>query len=493
MNIKKRRARVLFIFIMTLCVFLSSCSNQMNQSSSSPSLPPVNSNFQIPFSGDISGYVMELNIYLPTANSSTLESLKVNLAIAHDMHPAEAAIKKLLSYSGNEKFQPLLDKAQIGLLSSIEISSNVACVNLSANVHQLSSDEQMKVCQAITNTLCQFNDISYVNILCNNKAIGIKRENDMSVDGLFQFKESSYQSNQGPTRLIGFYLPNKKTDGLTLKAKTIKITTADKKQLSTQILNELSNQIAEAGFDKFPNINNILARNLTISEATNKKGSVLNLDFKDDAINFLLEAGLSKEKLISSICMTLTSFIPDLHGIKVNFGREQIKNLKITNPITSDKDEISFENDVISRKYFSSYILSPLDIYAPNSEKGLTKEEKLLPYSKLRCPEFILDEILKENIKNGTIITLNSFFKKSNILAFARKDDTLLLNLSHEFLSAVEKLDETMEKQMVYSLVNSFCSINGIRRIRFFSDGKSIESYKGKLFMNGEFLFNPEI
>ena len=171
MNIKNIKARALFIFIMTLCVFLSSCSNQMNQSSSSPSLPPVNSNFQIPFSGDISGYVMELNIYLPTANSSTLESLKVNLAIAHDMHPAEAAIKKLLSYSGNEKFQPLLDKAQIGLLSSIEISSNVACVNLSANVHQLSSDEQMKVCQAITNTLCQFNDISYVNILCNNKAI----------------------------------------------------------------------------------------------------------------------------------------------------------------------------------------------------------------------------------------------------------------------------------------------------------------------------------
>lgn len=492
MNKTTKKLRI-FLLLAAVCIFLSSCSNQISNISSEPSLPPVISSLAVPQPEDVNGYVVGLNIFLPTANSQSLESLKVNLAIANEEHPAQAAIKKLLSYSGNEKFQPLLEKSQIGLLNSIEISSETASVNLSANVHQLSPDEQIKVCRAITNTLCQFSDISYVNILCNNKPIGIKRENSISIDGLFQFQSATGALNPGSSRLISLYIPNKSIDGLTIAVKAIKLTNDDKKQLSIQILDELSAQLNETGFNGIPSLNSLLARDITISEPIIGKGLVVNIDFSENSIGVLSKLGLTKEKLVPSICMTLTSLIPDLYGVKINFGREQIAKLNLENPTSLKMQEISFENGIISRKYFFDFILSNIDLYIPNNEDGLAKELKLLPHMQLRNPSFIMNEVLRYANENSKKSAIKNIFQKNNILAFSRKEDTLLINLSNDFLNSLEKLDAKEEKQIVYSLVNSFCSINGIKRIRFFADGKPINSYKGNIFMNGEFLFNPEI
>ena len=71
--------------------------------------------------------------------------------------------------------------------------------------------------------------------------------------------------------------------------------------------------------------------------------------------------------------------------------------------------------------------------------------------------------------------------------------DTLLFNLSQEGVALLAGLESQAETQLVYSIVNSYTSLTGIRRVQFLQEGNSLESFSGWISLQEPLLRNPAL
>lgn len=497
-NSSKNKAIPFLALLLVSSLLLSGCSSLPKTEKVSVTLPPPIS----PYSPDQQGenYVEKVKLFLPAASTNNIEAFETSIALAEGVHPAETTLRKLLSFSGNETSLPLEKSVSLSLLSSLEISAGVATVNLTPSVLNLDTAQRNKVCQSIANTLCQFPDIQYVNILAAYKALPSGGENNLPM-GLLQYSDNyglnaDDEKGKAFSRLVSIYLPAALGKGIVAKAKKVSFSSRETKYIAETLLALLSESSSAAGdMPNIPPLNSLLSRDITLSEPHPSIGKVIHLDFKKEANERFIDAAIPRSLMIAAISMTISSFIPEIAGIKVNIDREQIHSLSPSSLTQLSNAEIIFENSVISRKYFDSFVLNPVTLFLPNESGGLDEVQMLLPHASSANPEYILNEILKTNSEDKKEIfpasTKNA--NKKSILSVARKGETMLVNLNESFILSISHLDQAKEKQLIYAMVNSLCQLHRIKRVRFFVNGKQLNTFSGYLFTSGEFLFNPDI
>jgi hypothetical protein len=67
------------------------------------------------------------------------------------------------------------------------------------------------------------------------------------------------------------------------------------------------------------------------------------------------------------------------------------------------------------------------------------------------------------------------------------------MNLSQDFLDAINTLSLREAQKSVYSIVNTLCMLPNVNRVRFYILGNQVEQLKNGLYMAGEFWYNPQI
>ena len=73
---------------------------------------------------------------------------------------------------------------------------------------------------------------------------------------------------------------------------------------------------------------------------------------------------------------------------------------------------------------------------------------------------------------------------------FLREGDTLLVNLSESFRGEIQAQGQEQETLICYSMVNTLCKNTGLRRVRFFFEGRQEEYVAGSIYWAGEFMYN---
>ena len=138
-------------------------------------LPPVSVSWKAP-TGDTSQEIMQtVLLYVPDITGTRLIAQPDRVSYSASRHPAEATLRQLFTFAGNSAAARLTQEItlQLSPVNPVEISGDTATVNLGASALTLPHADLYVVCQAITNTLCQWGDIKYVNVLVSSAQPGL--------------------------------------------------------------------------------------------------------------------------------------------------------------------------------------------------------------------------------------------------------------------------------------------------------------------------------
>ncbi|MDD4080414.1 MAG: GerMN domain-containing protein [Eubacteriales bacterium] len=495
--------------LLALLLALAGCSSVPIRDTANVTLPPIASPVSAPV-GDQGGEITQrVMLSLPGAVTGQLTLVSDRLALPASRHPAEAALSRLFSFQTNEQARALSESGALQLMPGrgVEISGGTAVVNLAASALSLSAQELFRAGMAVTNTLSQWGDIRHVNILVNDQHPGLDPAATMPLGSLvadtspgaaaslWETRGSQRTGNvQGGFSLgATLYFPAAAGRGVLAEGRTLSFPGASLSTLARSLLGALSAGAATLpGVPQVPDLNGLLISNPLVEELPGAQGRVILLSFDESANERLIAAGIPRSVMMASICLTLTTFLPGVAGIRVRIGTEMISAVVPAGVLEGAGQEIVFEDQVMRRTDFLNFLLDYCTLYFADGAGTLGASRRAVPYHQTRNPRYVLNELLSgpeyTDTNPGLSAVLPQGIKDADWLGIARHNGTLAVNISAAANTLFNPLNEVQERLMVYGMVNTLAELAGVDKVQFFIDGKQEGRFAGHIDLAGSFL-----
>ncbi|MHC1785953.1 MAG: GerMN domain-containing protein [Christensenellales bacterium] len=504
------------VVLMLICsLLLGGCTGSVPQRvEPGPTLPPAAAGFEAPGTDSLQDYPQTVQLCLPSAVDGQLIMLPERILLPPDRHPAEATIGRLLAFSGDERASSLPGTVPLQLYpeQGLELSGDVATVNLGANALLLSRQDLYTVSRAITNTLTQWRDIRYVNLLVAGAQAGIDEA------GTLPFGSLQYTRNEDAPALwdslsaraaletsekqrfssvCTLYFPAAMGRGILSEARTVSFPGQTRQQMLVTLLSALS-----AGAQTLPQLPTVPDLGALLAQQpqvhTADDGSVwASLDFLPIANETFISAGIPRSIMLASLCYTLTTFIPGLDGISVRIGNEQIEAIVPSGIYQGAGEQILFSDGILRRADFKSFLLTDCTLYFASTGSGLIRLRRPVPFSLAYSKRYLLEQLMLGPQTYDSLQGAGPVFPAAiggrDLLGVAKDGDTALINFSGSLLRAVSAFTPIKERQLLYAMVNTLLENKSLRRVRFFIDGAQPETLSGAIYLPGEFLMDPDI
>ena len=177
MSDHKKRRLSLAVVCCFLAFALGGCKSSVDALNKdiSVTLPPTSVSYKAPTGDTDQELTQSILLFVPNTAGTRLIALPEQMTLPAARHPAEAVLRQLFAFTGNEEGRPLSPDTvlQLSPVSPVEISGETATVNLGASALSVSHAEFYIICQAIANTLTQWDDIRYVNVLVSSMQPGL--------------------------------------------------------------------------------------------------------------------------------------------------------------------------------------------------------------------------------------------------------------------------------------------------------------------------------
>lgn len=500
------------LFVLTLCLmFFSGCTGSVPiRELADVTLPPAVSAYPPPIGDGGEDIIQRISLSLPDAVSGQLSMVSERLALPPARHPAESVLNRLFAYQTDEQTRALSEGGALALMPGrgVEISGGTAVVNLAAGALGLASRDLFQAGMAITNTLSQWGDIRYVNILVNDQHPGIDPAAAVpigslvadtapgAVASLWEARGSQRAGNvQGGFSLAAtLYFPAPAGRGILAEGRRVSFPDASLSSMTLSLLGALSAGAATLpGVPQVPDLNALLAGNPLVEELPGAQGRFIQLSFMESANEQLIAAGIPRSIMMASLCFTLTTFLPDVAGVKVRIGTEMISAVVPAGVLEGAGQEIVFADGLMRRSDFRHFLLDYCTLYFA-SGSALAPSRRAIPYYQTRSPRYILGQLMAgpeyTDTAPGLSPILPGGIRDADWLGLARQNDTLLVNISSAAGALIKPLDETQERLMVYGLVNTLSHLGGVSKVQFFIDGKQEGVFARHIDIQGSFLPN---
>lgn len=494
------RREIKLIALYLMLSLLSGCTVSVPISrQSKTTLPPARQVYQAPDSDETRTNVETVTFYLPQKATGTLTPLSLPMALQMNRHPAEQVLLRLLAMSGTEEADALPKHENLRLQSPPELSGATATVNLDQGALALTPQERALVFRAITLTLCQWGDIRYVNILIMHKAQGqdlaaTKPMGSLTVAGMET--QSVYEQNKA-YHTATLYYPAPLGMGILPEGKTIAVDTAGPAAMVQSLLATLSspsNRMADA--PTVPQLLPLLKAEPAFSASGVSGGQILTLQFEKAANEIFVSSGIPRSSMLAAMVLTLTTFMPELEGVRVEIGAEQIQSIRPGNLLSGDAADIQFDQGILRRQHFLPFLLTEARLFLPY-KTGVKSVERLMPLGTAHNIRHIVLSLLNgptpQETRQGFSALLPGALTESAFIGYTVENDTVLLNFSQALQQEAARLNEQEERQLVYAITNTLCTLPNIRRVRFFIGGTQPETLAGSLYLPGEFVVNTDL
>jgi len=83
--------------------------------------------------------------------------------------------------------------------------------------------------------------------------------------------------------------------------------------------------------------------------------------------------------------------------------------------------------------------------------------------------------------------------RDADLLGVSLDGDTLVLNFSSQLTALCEGMDETQERLLIYSLVNTLTELRNVKKVSLYIMGRQPDTLAGALFLPGDFWPNLNI
>lgn len=498
-RMKQMASLALFLALLTGCT-----QSVPIKKSAGVTLPPVNTAWAAPLGDGSQDIARRVSLYLPDAATGLISPFQERLALPSGRHPGEAVLSRLFAYQSSAQARALSESGALQLMPgrAVELSGGTAVVHLSAGALALNSRGFIQAAQAIANTLAQWGDVHHVNILVNDQHPGIDAAGTQPLGSLPAYLDPGTaasletRSAQGGFSVPAtLYFPAAAGRGILAEARTIALADSTPSGMAAALLGALSAGAATLpGLPQVPNLTNLLAGPPLVDELPAAQGQIIQLSFLETANEQLIAAGIPRSIMMASICLTLTTFIPGLAGIRVRIGNEMIAAVVPAGVLEGAGQEIVFQDQVMRRRDFNHFLLDYCTLYFASGTGSLSASRRAIPYYQTQNPRYILNQLLLgpeyTDSVPGLSPVLPSGMKDADWLGIAQQNDSILVNLSQNAGEMIKPLGETQEQLMVYAMVNTLAKLGGISRIQFFINGKQDGCFASHIDIAGSFLPN---
>lgn len=439
-------------------------------------------------------------LHLPSLDGQTLLTFYETLTLPLDQHPAEGVLQALLAHKGNSRVHALGGQVTLALSGAnpVEISGSVCTVNLSASALQLSTQSLYTVALAITATLCELEDIDYVNLLIAGTPVGMDVGGNLPLGSLnapgtqeisvlweqFSARRTPVGTLPAHTPLTAtatLYFPLADGSGIVAEPQRLSFPGQHPQQQVVTLLTALSaGADALEGTAELPDLNALLLFTPEVTELESG-GRRATLHFTADIKNRLIAAGCDPSAAFAAITTTLTTFVPSLQQVCILTGDGALTSL-----YSESLGSMLFPGGLMSRAAFQHALMGQATVYVPHGN-GVTPRLLALPYRSATNPRTLL-----LTMASSAVGALPEGLTDADILGLSVQEQTLLVNLSTRYAEVIRTSPQD-QRLMAYSMVNTLCRVLNVRRVRFYFGGEEIESLGGSLIWNGEFLYNPAL
>lgn len=508
----KRKA--MLILLMALSVLLSGCGSAIPRSPQSfVTLPPMDSKYPAPENGTAPEYAETVLLCLPAQSDGQLVMLPERILLPQDQHPGETVLKKLFSFQGNERAKALYPEAQLQLQpNGFEISGDVATVNLGAAAGLLKGPELFTLRRAIANTLTQWQDIRYVNVLVDGKEPGMSAKSPLPIGSLQQTRNedapalwdslSARAAQRDPegqrfSSLCTLYFPAPSGRGVLAEVRTVSFRGQRPDQLALGLLEALSaGSQAQPQLPRVPDLVALLAEQPDLITEENGNG-VLRLHLLQIANEVFIEAGIPRSVMLASLSFTLSTFIPRLKGLCVQIGNEVIEAIVPSGIYEGAGEQILFSDGQLRRADFASFLLTECSLYFATPEGQLVKVIRPVPYQLAFSKHYLIAQLMEGpqlyDSRQGLQPIFPPGITTDDLIAAGQDKSTALINFSSNTAQQTKSLSPMREKLLIYGLVNTLCDSRGVSRVRLYIEGEQPEALAGAVYLPGEFMRNPDI
>lgn len=483
-----------------LCLFLLTACSTQSSVSPSVTLPPASPGPQAPL-GD-AGLQREVIVplHLPSLDGQTLLTFYETMTLSREQHPAELILQALLSHPGNSRVQPLGGEVDLSLYGTnpVEISGSVCTVNLSASALQLSLEELHTVALAIAATLCELEDISYVNLLVAGTPVAMDISGHLPLGALSgttgqelpvlweqttarRTPVGELPAHTPLTATAALYFPLADGSGVVAEPRRIAFPGQHPQQQVIGLLSALSNGADTlTGVADMPDLNALMlfAPDVTDLESGGRRAT---LHFTADVQQRLSAAGCDPSAVFAAMTITLTTFVPSLQQVCILVGDGALTSLY------NDKlGSMLFPGGLMTRQSFAHALMGQSTVYVPNGT-SLSARMIPLPYRSAANPRTVLLAMAEP-----TLGCLPAGLTDADVLGLSVQNSTLLVNFSARYADVIRS--STMDQRlMAYSMVSTMCELLDVRRVRFYFGGEAVDRLGSDVIWSGEFLFNTAL
>ena len=499
-----RRAR----FLCLLCCFallLTGCVSREVASSAGVTLPPAQSGHTAPENDVNQTYEQRVLLYLPSRDGTQLMAVPQEAAFSLSRHSAQTLCEMLFAHPGSEAVSPVGGEVTLSLndTDAVEVSGGVATVSLAASALRLSHEQLFLVGQALANTLCQFGDLQYVNVLIAGVQPGLNIAATLPA-GSFQpntreelatlwERASAPKTTARRSFSASLYYPAPSGKGVLCEDRTLAFSELTLPAMARTLLEALAAGAEYLpGAPRCPELTRYLLEDPALVEAGGQRR--LTLQFGESLNAALIEAGITRSVMMASLVYTLTTFLPGLDGVEISIGGERISTLTPSGTYNGVGETIYFTDGLMRRRDFNGFLLAQCTLYFADSQGKLSAVFRPIPYYETRSARALIQQLMLGpqpfDSQTGLSSVLPRGLREADLLGAALDGDTLVLNFSGNLTELAAGMNGDQERRMVYALVNTLTEIPGVKRVSFFILGRQPDTFAGAVYLPGDFLPN---
>lgn len=504
--------------LMVLCaaLCLSSCMNAGIPVSEDRNyaLPDVQTAYAAPIGDAALEYMEPAVFYLPRHDGNRLITVTDTIPLSEGRLTAESVVRLLLEQPGSAVASPLGGDVKLSLYGAnpVEVSGDVATVNLSASALQLDRRTLFLVSRAITNTLTEMEPIQYVNTLVMDKKLALDLGATLPVGALTRSMGEDIgalydqllsrrvlavekASEKRLNATVTLYFPLSAIHGIIAEARNMTFLSMEPADMAVALMQEIANGAAAVkGSPAMPLLAEYLTEKPEISQPLGVGGNLITLRFSYLFDEMLKAVDVSRASCMAALCYTLTTFLPSVAGVEVYVDGTLVEHVML-----GGTSGILFDNGIQRRVDFAQLLMDNCTLYfADTAGQKLKAVSRPIPFYQTSSPRALLNELFKgpqaeDSEQNVRGMIPQGMLKDSDIIGISLSGDTLLVNFSNTFLQAGVGIAGEDDRLLAYSLVNTLLHAASARRAAFFAGGSPMEGFTDEISWKGWFLMNVGI
>ena len=493
-----------------LCVLLllSSCQAPVETLPDlSASLPEPALPYEPPLGTVDMQYTGAWPLYYPSVDGQQLIAETTALSLEHGASAAVPALRALLSSGETDRHLRLGGQSRLYLSGRYapEIAGGVCTVQLETSALSLTLDNLYTAVLAIAASLSGLDGIRYVNLLVNERAIGMDLTDNLPLGSLssrtdvdlptllkqLETKRTPLGADASQTQLTSaatLYFPLQGEGGFLPEVRNITFPGQSVPQLAKGLIEALaegSQYHAQAA-----DLSSLLGFMTAAPEVSELAGGgrLLSLYFTSDLTSRLEILGLDSASVLGALVYTMTTFIPSLGAVRIFSG-----STMITSVYGEDFGVMYFEEGMMRRRQYAAGLRDLTTVYLVRGG-FLTPVTRAVPSSSAANPALLLSLLAEgaseQEERSGIHGIFSEPLDETDLIGISFDDTTLVLNLSAHCGSLLTFLPPEEQQCAAYALVLTYCEALGAKHLRFFFDSASPEDTSSGIFWGGDFMLN---